>query len=52
MRAPNFEVLVQPSSAECGGLETGYKDWRQMLQHSDRMFKQILQISFKISFGV
>ena len=30
--------------AECGGLETGYKDSRQMFQHSDRMFEQIFQI--------
>ena len=45
------KFLVQPSSAKCGGLETGYKDSRQMFQHSDRMFEQIFQISFKISFG-
>ena len=45
------KFLVQPSSAECGGLETGHKDSRQMFQHSDRMFEQIFQISFKISFG-
>ena len=45
------KFLVQPSNAECGGLETAYKDSPQMFQHSDRMFEQILQISFKISFG-
>ena len=45
------KFLVQSSNAECGGLETAYKDSRQMFQHSDRMFEQILQISFKISFG-
>ena len=45
------KFLVQLSNAECGGLETAYKDSRQMFQHSDRMFEQILQISFKISFG-
>ena len=52
MRTPlTSKFLVQPSNAECGGLETPYKDSRQMFQHSDRMFEQILQISFKISFG-
>ena len=51
-RAPlTSKFLVQPSSAECGGLETGYKDSHQMFQHSDRMFEQIFQMSFKISFG-
>ena len=45
------KFLVQPLNAECGGLETTYKDSRQMFQHSDRMFEQIFQISFKISFG-
>ena len=30
--------LVQSSNAECEGLETAYKDLRQMFQHSDRMF--------------
>ena len=45
------KFLVQPSNAECGGLETTYKDSRQMFRHSDRMFEQIFQISFKISFG-
>ena len=38
------KFLVQPSNAECGGLETAYEDSRQMFQHSDRMFEQILQI--------
>ena len=52
MRAPlASKFLVQPSNAECGGLETAYKDSCQMFQHSKRMFEQILQISFKISFG-
>ena len=52
MRAPlTSKFLVQPSNAECGGLETAYKDSCQMFQHSDRMFEQIVQISFKISFG-
>ena len=51
MRALTSKFLVQPSNAECGGLETTYKDSRQMFQHSDRMFEQIFQISFKISFG-
>ena len=54
MRAPltNFpKFLVQPPNAQCGGLETAYKDSRQMFKHSDRMFEQIFQISFKISFG-
>ena len=46
------KFLVQPSNAICGGLETTYKDLRQMFQHSNRMFEQIFQISFKISFGV
>ena len=52
MHAPlTSKFLVQLSNAECGGLETAYKDSCQMFQHSDRMFEQILQISFKISFG-
>ena len=52
MRVPlTSKFLVQPSNAECGGLETAYKDSRQMFQHSNRMFEEILQISFKISFG-
>ena len=52
MHAPlTSKFLLQPLSAECGGLETGHKDSRQMFQHSDRMFEQIFQISFKISFG-
>ena len=52
MHAPlTSKFLVQPSNAECRGLETTYKDLRQMFQHSDRMFEQIFQISFKISFG-
>ena len=51
MRALASKFLVQPSNAECGGLETAYKDSRHMFQHSNRMFEQILQISFKISFG-
>ena len=46
------KFLVQPSNTECGGLETTCTDLCQMFQHSDRMFEQILQISFKISFGV
>ena len=45
------KFLVQPSNTEYGGLETTYKDSHQMFQHSDRMFEQIFQISFKISFG-
>ena len=45
------KFLVQLSNAEYGGLETAYKNSRQMFQHSNRMFEQILQISFKISFG-
>ena len=44
------KFLVQPLNAECGGLETAYKDSCQMFQHSDRMFEQILQISFQVSF--
>ena len=47
---PNFEVSCP--TFECRGLETAYKDLRQMFQHSDRMFEQILEISFKISSGV
>ena len=31
------KFLVHPSNAECGGLETAYKDSRQMFQHSDRI---------------
>ena len=31
------KFLVQSSNAECGGLETTYKDSRPMFQHSDRM---------------
>ena len=46
-----LKFFAQPSSAECGGLETDHKDSRQMFQHSDRMFEQIFQISFKISCG-
>ena len=46
MRAPPLtsKFLVQPSNAECEGLETAYKDSRQMFQHSNRMFEEILQI--------
>ena len=52
MRAPlTSKFVVQPSSAECGGLETGHKGSRQMFQHSDGMFEQIFKISFKTSFG-
>ena len=46
MRAP------QSLNAECGGLETAHKDSRQIFQYSNRMFEQIFQISFEISFGV
>ena len=47
MQAPK----LQSSNAECGSLETDHKDSRQIFQYSKRMFEQILQISFKISFG-
>ena len=46
-----LKFLVQTLNAERGSLETAYKDSRQIFQNSDRMFEQILQISFKISFG-
>ena len=45
------KFLVHSSNAKCERLETIYKDLRQMFQHSDRMFEQIFQVSFKISFG-
>ena len=45
MRASlTLKFLVQPLNTEWGGLETAYKDLRQVFQHSDRMFEQILQI--------
>ena len=51
MRATlTLKFLLQYSNAEWGGLETAHKDSRQMFQYFNRMFQQILQISFKISF--
>ena len=52
MHALLSKFLDQLSNAECRGLETAYKDSRQMFLHSDRMLEQILQISFKISWRV
>ena len=51
MRTTTSKFLVQSLNAECGGLETFQKDSRQMFQYSNRVFEEILQISFKISFG-
>ena len=42
MRALTSKFLVQPPNAECGDLETAHKDSRQMFQHFDRTFEQIL----------
>ena len=44
------KFLVQPSNTECGGLETAYKDSRQVFKHFDRMFEHILKISLLFSF--
>ena len=47
-----MKFLVQLSNAECRGLEKDYKDSRQMSQHSNRMFEQIIQDLFRrVSFS-
>ena len=49
---PNFEVSCPTFKCRMRRFANSLQRFaRQMFQHSDRMFEQILQISFKISFG-